>query len=168
MLYYTTMVVQSSKPIPTQLDLGYLALFLGLRVNELVLQRLAKAGMTRVRESHGYVIQHLIEKERSISELAARMGVSQQASSKVVAELVDLRVLQLTKAKDRRTKVVRLSSYGWKIVRLGRSGRTQLHGRLVRQIGRRRYEAARAIILECLETLGGIPAIQHRKIRAPR
>lgn len=168
MLYYTTMVVQSSKPIPTQLDLGYLALFLGLRVNELVLQRLAKAGMTRVRESHGYVIQHLIEKERSISELAARMGVSQQASSKVVAELVDLRVLQLTKAKDRRTKVVRLSSYGWKIVRLGRSERTQLHGRLVRQIGRRRYEAARAIILECLDRLGGIPAIQHRKIRAPR
>jgi DNA-binding MarR family transcriptional regulator len=161
------MVVQSSKPVPAQLDLGHLSLFLGLRVNELVVQRLAKAGMTRVRESHGYVIQHLIEKERSISDLAARMGVSQQASSKMVAELVSLGILQLTKARDRRTKVVRLSPYGWEVVRFGRRARAELHSRLVRQIGKRRYDAARAIVLECLDKMGGISAIKNRKIRTP-
>src|ERR1700676_3920547 len=147
------MVVQSSKPIPSELDLGYLAFFLGLRVNELVLQRLAKAGISGVRESHGYVIQHLIEKERSISELAVRMGVAQQASSKMVAEMVSLGLLQLARGKDRRAKRVRLSRYGWKIMQLSRQARTELHRRLVRQIGKRKYETARAIVLECLNKL---------------
>jgi DNA-binding MarR family transcriptional regulator len=162
------MVVQSSKPIPSELDLGHLAFFLGLRVNELVLQRLAKAGITGVRESHGYVIQHLVEKERSISELAARMGVTQQASSKMVAELVSLGLLQLKKAEDRRAKRVRLSPYGWEIVQLSRRARAQLHHRLVRQIGKRKYETAKVIVLECLSKLGDISAIRHRRIHAAR
>jgi DNA-binding MarR family transcriptional regulator len=162
------MVVQSSKPIPSELDLGHLAFFLGLRVNELVLQRLTKAGVIGVRESHGYVIQHLVEKERSISELAARMGVTQQASSKMVAELVSLGLLQLKKAEDRRAKRVRLSPYGWEIVQLSRRARAQLHHRLVRQIGKRKYETAKVIVLECLSKLGGISAIKHRRIHAPR
>jgi DNA-binding MarR family transcriptional regulator len=162
------MVVQSRKAIPGELDLGYLAFFLGLRVNELVLQRLAKAGISGVRESHGYVIQHLIAKERSISELAGRMGVTQQASSKMVAELVSLGLVQLKKAEDRRAKRVRLSPYGWKVMQLSRRARTDLHRRIIRQIGKRKYETARAIVLECLNKLGGISAIRRRKIRTPR
>jgi DNA-binding MarR family transcriptional regulator len=162
------MVVQSSGVIPRQLDLGYLALFLGLHVNELVLERLAEAGMKGVRESHGYLIQHLIETERSITELAGRMGVTQQASSKMVAELVDLGVLEVTTGEDRRAKQVRLSTYGWSIVQVNRRARKQVHGRLVRGLGESKYEAARALVLECLDKLGGIDAVKQRKIRTPR
>src|ERR1700722_9582461 len=119
------MVVRSNetKPEPGKLDLGYLALFLGMRVNELVIERLTRAGMREVRESHGYVIQHLIEADRSITELAARMGVTQQASSKMVAELVHLRVLEVTAGDDRRAKRVRLSEHGRAAVQLTRRTR---------------------------------------------
>jgi hypothetical protein len=53
---------------------------LGLRINELVAARLAAEGFGNVKESHGYVIQHLIDEDRSITELANRMEVSQQAA----------------------------------------------------------------------------------------
>ena len=84
------MVVKSREVDAPHLDLGYLAFFLGLRVNQLVLEQMHAAGFDNVRESHGYVIQRLIEEERTITELARRMEVTQQAASKFVAELVVL------------------------------------------------------------------------------
>ena len=60
------MVVKARPTLPAGLDLAYLALFLGMRVNQLVLEHLKAAGFKNPRESHGYVIQHLIEKERSL------------------------------------------------------------------------------------------------------
>ena len=109
MSYYTTMVVNTRPDIAPRLDLGYVALFLGLRVNQLIMDRMHARGFKGLRESHGYVIQHLIEKERSVTELARRMEVTQQAASKVVAELARLGILEIDKAADGRSKSVRLS-----------------------------------------------------------
>jgi len=166
------MVVKSSEktdaPLLPQLDLGYLALFLGLRVNELVMDRMAAAGFTRVRESHGFVIQHLVEEERTITELAARMQVTQQAASKVVAELIELGALEAAAGEDRRAKRIRLSKKGWQVVRLGRQERRRIDSRLRAATGDRNYEAARAILRECLSALGGVERIESRRIRQPR
>ena len=166
------MVVQSSAPeLPASLDgldLGYLALFLGLRVNELVTERARAAGFTRIRQSHGYVIQHLIEAERSITELARRMEVTQQAASKAVAELVELGALEVSEAPDRRARRVRLSARGWKMVRLGRRARQILDRRLRAAAGAKNYETARAALQACLQALGGLERIQSRRIREPR
>jgi len=99
------MVVKSSKAVVLQqLDLSHLAFFLGIRVNDLVMERALKAGFKSVRESHGYVIQHLIESERTITELARRMEVTQQAASKMVAELIRLGIVEAVPAQDRRAK----------------------------------------------------------------
>ena len=81
------MVVRSTRPGPAALDLAYLGLFLGLRVNELVMDRMAASGFTNVRESHGFVIQHLIDAERTITELAELMEVTQQAYDDYVAAI---------------------------------------------------------------------------------
>jgi DNA-binding MarR family transcriptional regulator len=148
--------------------LGYLAFFLGSRVNELVLARLAKGGFPRLRESHGYLVQHLIESERSITELAERMEVTQQAASKVVAELARLGILELSPAPDRRSKQVRLSRQGWKAVRLGRRARQQIEKRLVTAISASNYDAAKATLLECLGAIGGFERIGSRRVRPPR
>src|ERR1051326_6875008 len=86
------------------LDLGYTALFLGQRINEIVMERMRAAGFKNIRESHGYVVQHLVQTERSITELAHRMNVSQQAASKVVAELRGSGILEISRGKDRRAK----------------------------------------------------------------
>lgn len=161
------MVVQSSPVELKQLDLGYLALFLGSRVNEIVLEQMARAGFGNVRESHGYVIQHLIECERSITELAERMGVSQQAASKAVAELVALGFLELSAAEDRRAKRVRLSAQGQQLVQHGRRVRKRIEKRLYTALGVKRYNEARSVLEDCLTQLGGVEAIRQRKVRQP-
>jgi len=162
------MVVNTSKVDPAQLDLGYVAFFLGLRVNRLVQERMQAAGYTNVRESHGYVIQHLIEKERSITELARRMEVSQQAASKVVAELAGLGVLEIVAGSDHRQKSVRLSDRGRSLVELGRKNRRQIEKRLIRAAGAEEYDRARAILATCLEALGGMARIRSRRIPLPQ
>ena len=166
------MVVQSSEKgagtVLPQLDLGYLALFLGLRVNELVMERMAAAGFAQIRESHGFVIQHLIESERSITELAERMEVTQQAASKVVAELIELGALEATAGEDRRAKRIRLSKRGWQVVQLGRRERRGIDRRLRASAGEKNYAAARSILEECLKALGGIERIESRRVRHPR
>jgi DNA-binding MarR family transcriptional regulator len=161
-------MVVNSRPVSVpQLDLGYLGLFLGLRVNELVTTRMARAGFSRVRESHGYVIQHLVESERSITELAERMEVTQQAASKVVAELTRLGILEVAHTQDRRSKRIRLSRRGWQAVQMARRIRRQIESGLIRKIGEESYAAGKSILSTCLEALGGIERIHSRRIRQP-
>jgi DNA-binding MarR family transcriptional regulator len=161
------MVVKSSTAILGQLDLAHLAFFLGLRVNELVMERTLKEGFPGVRESHGYVVQHLIESDRTITELAQRMEVTQQAASKVVAELIHIGILEATCAKDKRAKRIRLSEQGWRCVRLGRRSRTRIDNLLIRVTGRKSYQTAKSTLLTCLQALGGVERIQSRRIRPP-
>jgi DNA-binding MarR family transcriptional regulator len=152
--------------VPSQLDLAYLGLFLGLRVNELVTERLAAEGFADVRESHGSVIQHLIGQDRTITELAERMEISQQAASKAVAELIKVGAIETTVARDRRTKWIRLSERGWRAVKLARKARAKIESRLMKSAGADRYDEAKKILLQCLEDLGGIERIRSRRIRA--
>jgi DNA-binding MarR family transcriptional regulator len=159
------MVVNSTPPV---LDLGYLALFFGLRVNELVLARAKRAGFGGVRESHGYVIQHLIESDRSISDLARRMEISQQAASKVIAELAKLEIVEVRTAANRREKRVRLSARGWEAVRRGRMTRRRIERRVIGEVGAKDYDQAKSILLRCLTALGGLERIRARRIRSPQ
>ena len=70
--------MKCKRPIEiSQLDIAYLGFFLGLRVNELVRLRMERAGFKRVRDSYGYLIQHLIQSDRSVTELAERMEITQ-------------------------------------------------------------------------------------------
>lgn len=162
------MVVESSSIDLDQLDLGYLALFLGQRVNELVVSRLMRAGFSEVRESHGYVVQHLIERDRSISELARRMGVTQQAASKTIAEMIRLGILEAKTAPDRRAKVIRISNRGWESIRFSRSARARLDRRLETLIGAANYKSMKACLAKCLTSLGGVERIRSRRVREPR
>lgn len=161
------MVVQSREIELPEPDLGHLALFLGLRVNELVMAEMKRTGFRNVRESHGYVIQHLVESARSITELAKRMGVTQQAASKAVAELVGIGILEESPGEDRRSKLVRLSSKGWRGVRAARLFRSKIDHRLRSAVGRREYERTKKVLIGCFEELGGSERIRARRIRQP-
>jgi len=161
------MVVKSEKPSLTGLDLGHLGLFFGLRVNQLVMAQMSRAGFKNLRESHGYVIQHLIESERTITELAHRMAVTQQAASKSVAELVRLGVLEESAGQDRRSKMIRLSARGWKGVHASRRIRTSIHRRLQKNIGSAAYERTKRTLMQCLEALGGAEAVRARRVKQP-
>ena len=162
------MVVKASPSLTPGLDLGYLSLFLGLRVNQLVMERMRAAGFQQVRESHGYLIQHLIESDRTITDLARRMEITQQATSKAVAELVTLGVLELVVGSDRREKTVRLSNRGWTLVRLGRRARRGIERRLIRTAGREEYGQAKSVLTACLDALGGTERVRSRRILPPQ
>lgn len=162
------MIVNQKKISPPDLELSHLAFFLGRRMNDLVLESVHRAGFTGFRESHGYILQHFIDADRSMTELAGRMGVTQQAASKAVAELVQLGVLEQAPSEDRRTRRVRLSNYGWTLVTHTRKTRKRLEKKLLKCLGESGYLQAKKAILTGLESLGGINKIETRRLAAPR
>src|SRR5579871_6831985 len=149
------MVVYSTAIELSELDLGHLAYFLGLRVNSLVVARLRRSGFKNVRESHGFLIQHLIDADRTITELAQRMGVSQQMASKAVDELVRLGAVERSPGADRRTKRIGLSKKGWQSIKTARQARIHIHDRLRASIGERDYQQAMRTLIAALKELGG-------------
>lgn len=147
------------------LDLGYLAQFVGARINELVLAKAEEDGYGDLRQSHGYVVQHLIEGPKQVTQLAQLLGVSQQAASKVVGELVELGYLAMTVAGDRRARVVSLSAKGKAAVAATRKTRARIEAKLAHHGG----ELARAkkLLAAVLEELGGGDAVRGRRVREP-
>jgi DNA-binding MarR family transcriptional regulator len=149
-------------------DLGHLALFFGLRVNELVMERMKASGFEGVRERYGFVIQHLIERERTITELAERMEVTQQAASKTVTEMIGMGALEMARnPDDRRTRVIRLSNRAWEAVRASRLERSKLERRLIAAVGKDSYVRTQGILRRCLELLGGLDRVESRRVRMP-
>jgi DNA-binding MarR family transcriptional regulator len=163
---------QKAEDILAILGIGYLGLFLGQRMNEVIIAQSRRGGYPQMRESYGYVIQHLVGKDgrvaRTGSELAHRMGVSQQAASKAVAELVRLGVVRIVppaEGADRRAKLVQLTDIGWHGVTEARRARERLERQLEKKLGTARYVSIRAALRECLGLMGGLERIRNRKVR---
>ena len=161
------MVVQSRASVdPAKLDLGYLALFVGLAVNERVLEKIVARGGTAMRQSHGYVIQHLVESDRTISELAGRMEVTQQAVSKMVREMSRLGIVEMVASvEDKRSTRVRLSAKGWESVQQARKIRAGIEKRLMKVLGALGHEDVRTALLTALNELGGVERVRSRRVR---
>jgi DNA-binding MarR family transcriptional regulator len=154
---------------PSALDLGHLALFVGLGYADTVQKELARHGFEGLTFSHGFVFQHLIEGERTIGELSARLEVTQQAASKVIADLERLGYVERARdPKDARIHRVRLSERGEECVRTSRRARARLERKLTKRHGAPLLEGARALLAKVLEDLGGAQAVRARRVRAPR
>lgn len=153
---------------PESLDLGYLALFVGMRMNEVVLEELHAAGFPDVRHSHGYVFQHLLGGARSIGELGVLLEVTQQAASKTIAELQALGYVEDVASEDARVRRVGLSARGRAVIDKTRGLRATLEARFKRAQGARAVDEAREVLTRVLESLGGLEAVRGRRIRMPR
>lgn len=151
------------------LDLGYLALFVGYAFNQAVQAKLEERGFSGLRQSHGFVIQHLIDAPRTIGELAARLEVTQQAASKSVAELEALGYVERSPDEaDARIRRVRLSERGQEVVAFTRRTRAALERRLAARHGESALAQTRALLAEVLESLGGAAAVRARRVTMPR
>ncbi|MEZ4239345.1 MAG: MarR family transcriptional regulator [Myxococcota bacterium] len=70
------------------------------------------------------MFQHLVERSPTIGELAERLGVTQQAASKAVAELEGLGyVARAADPADSRVRRVSLTARGWDAVERARGAR---------------------------------------------
>lgn len=154
---------------PEDLDTGTLALFVGFAAAAAVQDELAALGLGDLRFSHGYVFQHLIEGEPTIGELAAKLGLTQQAASKSIAELERLGYTErVPDPADARARRVRLTARGHHAITTTRQLRAALENRLTETCGQDRLSEARSVLTELLDALGGTAAVRHRQIRSPR
>ncbi|MGI5128189.1 MarR family transcriptional regulator [Pseudonocardia sp. CA-107938] len=154
-------------PVPDdQLDFAVVAQLAGLALTERALDGLRRRGHPTLRVSHGYVFQHLVEGSVTIGELAARLGVTQQAASKVTAELEDDGyVRRAADADDRRVRRVELTERGRDAVRDAREVRAELVDQLAAALGAEQVEDARHTLLAALDVLGATDAVRNRRVR---
>src|ERR671912_2975999 len=121
---------------PAELDLPTLVSLAGVAANQHLLRRLHEDGYPGVRTSHGYVIQNLIDKTPTVGELAGRLGVTQQAASKVVVEMEAMGlVTRDLDRSDSRIRRVALTSRGQALLTAGRAARASLERVVEAEVG---------------------------------
>jgi DNA-binding MarR family transcriptional regulator len=150
------------------LDLSDTSAFAGWAMAAEVLRRMAADGFGDVRVHDGVVFQHVLAGPLSITDLAGRMGVTQQAASKSVADLERRGLLARRPSDtDGRTRLLHLSERGEDAVRAGRRHRAALDAELAAALGERRVREARALLADVLTHLDAVDAIRARRIRPP-
>lgn len=151
---------------PGQLDLGLLSYLVGLNFNRRVTEALAARGH-HARQGLGFVIQHLIVQPRTATELAQLMGVSQQAASRSVKELLELAYVENLPSADGRSRLVQLSNAGWDLIGATRELRGEVAAEMLNGLGEEEVAVARKVLLQCLDRLGGAEAVRKRRVQAP-
>jgi DNA-binding MarR family transcriptional regulator len=152
----------------TPLDLTQSVSLLGAWVDGHVVQRLHDEGMTGLRPGHGYFVQRLLIGPATATEMAQALGISQQAASKAVRELVDLGYVELTTdAADRRRKAAALTDRGHRAVAVSRTARAELDARVRAAVGEERFETALGVLHDAMAELGLDEAIRARRVRPP-
>lgn len=147
------------------LDFGTLCFLVGQGFNQEVLTRLHKEGYPDMRVSFGYVVQHLLEGEKSVTQLASCMGITQQAVSKRVREMLEAGVLEVIPGKDRRESRVALSHRGRKMVARTRAIREALANELLSGASTEKRKATRQLMLSAMKRLGIERAVEGRRIQ---
>jgi DNA-binding MarR family transcriptional regulator len=150
---------------PHELDTATLAFLSGDAANRVLLARIRAAGHPQVRIAHGYLIQHLVDAAPTVGELAASLGVTQQAASKSARELEHLGYLiRSTDPDDRRITRLELSDRGHDVVATARRMRRALEDEMTSAVG----EAALSVVHDALRTLltlaDGDAAVRDRAV----
>jgi DNA-binding MarR family transcriptional regulator len=150
------------------LDLSDLTLFAGWAMNDAVLRRLADDGFADLRLHDGVVFQHVLAGPLSITGLAGRMGVTQQAASKAVADLErrDL-LVRRPSGTDGRARVLEPTERGKAAIDAARRHRAALEAELAAALGPDRVRTARAVLSDVLVHLDAVDAVRTRRIRPP-
>ncbi|MET9227483.1 MarR family transcriptional regulator [Lentzea sp. NPDC003310] len=143
------------------IDVATLAFLAGSSANDAVLQQLREIGHEGVRISHGYVMQHLVEGEPTVSELGELLGVTQQAASKQLMELQRLGYVERVPDRvDSRTRRARLTERGRQLVEDSR--------RLRRELDVYGSEEVKRVLVKLLVATGGAETVLRRKVPQAR
>jgi DNA-binding MarR family transcriptional regulator len=150
-------------------DLPLAALFAGWAMADEVQRRIAADGMDDLRFADGVVFQHLVPGPLPIGALAERLGVTQQAASKAVADLERRGYVERTAGEaDGRVRRAALTARGRAAIEAGRRHRAALEEELATKLGPRRAEGARRLLVDVAAALGAGRAVRGRRVRPPR
>lgn len=154
---------------PADADLSLASLFTGWALADELQRRLAVEGFEDSRFADGVVFQHLVSGPLTISALAERLGVSQQAASKSVVDLEKRGYLSREPdPADARARQVVLTSRGEGVIAAARRHRAALDSELRQALGADRVEQARLLLVDTINLLGAAPALRARAARPPR
>jgi DNA-binding MarR family transcriptional regulator len=141
---------------------------LGAAINRHVAGGLSDAGYAELRPGHGYVVQRLLTGPQQITAMAADLGISQQAVSKTVRDLVRLGfVSQTIDDGDSRRRPVALTERGRAAVERARSIRADLERNLGAAVGTADLAATRTVIAVLLGELGLTDHVAGRTVPPP-
>jgi len=154
---------------PADADLSLASLFAGWALADELQRRLAADGFADARFADGVVFQHLVAGPVTISTLAERLGVTQQATSKSVADLQARGYLSREPdPTDARARRVVLTDRGQGVIAAARKHRAALDAELRDALGDEQVEQARLLLVETIGLLGASPALRARAVRPPR
>src|SRR5262245_49871387 len=140
---------------PADADLSLASLFAGWALADEIQRRLAADGFADARFADGVVFQHLVAGPVTISTLAERLGVTQQATSKSIADLEMRRyVARRPDPGDARARHVVLTERGQGVIAAARRHRAALDAELRQTLGDGRVEEARLLLVETIGLLG--------------
>jgi DNA-binding MarR family transcriptional regulator len=160
--------VPAQSPEAPPVDFAISLSHIGAAVDAYVLVELRKARLHGLRKGHGYVIQRLILGPATASEMAELLGVTQQAVSKTVGELVKLGYLrQSVDSGDRRRRPLTLTARGRRAVEVSRAARAALEEQIGKSAGTRRLAAAKAVAAITADVLGIADRIETRSVQPP-
>ncbi|RZQ62434.1 MarR family winged helix-turn-helix transcriptional regulator [Amycolatopsis suaedae] len=155
-------------PTSDELDLSLLALFAGWAMQDEVQRRLVADGFGDLRFNDGVVIQHVLAGPLTITALADRMGVTQQAASKAVADLERRGVLTRRPAPDDgRARLLHLTKHGTAAVEAARAHRAALDAEVTARWGAERVAGTRSLLREILTRFDADDTVRHRRVRPP-
>ncbi|MEV8372208.1 MarR family transcriptional regulator [Kribbella sp. NPDC056861] len=153
---------------PADADLSLASLFTGWALADELQRRLAAAGFADARFADGVIFQHLMASPVTISTLAERLEVSQQAASKSVADLEKRGYLtRVPDPADARARLVTLTARGEAVIAAAREQRAVLEAELREALGADRVESARLLLVDVLNHLNATPALRSRRVRPP-
>jgi DNA-binding MarR family transcriptional regulator len=151
---------------PADLDLATLSALAGNAANHHLLEALHRRGHEEARVSHGYVFQHLIDGTPTVGELAAKLGVTQQAASKTAAELERMGYVErLSDAGDSRVRRIGLTPHGRDAIQAARQARLALEAEMEQAVGPEALRTARAVLATLLSHLGATESVASRGVR---
>ncbi|MBO2450111.1 winged helix DNA-binding protein [Actinomadura barringtoniae] len=155
-------------PTAENIDLSLAALFAGWAMADEVQRRLTADGFGELRFNDGLVIQHVLSGPLSITMLAERMNVTQQAASKAVVDLERRGLLTREPSLvDARVKLLRLTEYGEAAVDAARRHRAALDRELASEFGADRVAETRLLLAQLLTRFNVGDSIRRRTIRPP-
>jgi DNA-binding MarR family transcriptional regulator len=160
---------EAELPVHVRVDAVLQLQLVGRLLSDRTMQELWRAGFDDLRESDGYVFQHLVPGPIAVTELATRLGVTQQAASKSVADLEARGYVVRTSAPDdARYRLVGLSDRGARVIKKTRSIRTALENELLAPLAAKDARSFTSVLGDIAESLGGSTVIRNRAVAPPR
>ena len=163
-----TEVHEPPEPLPLRSDPALALQVLARQLAASTMADIRGAVPAHVRESDGYVFQHLLPGPLTVGELAERLGITQQGASKAVLDL-ERRGLVVRRAdpSDRRIRRVELTPAALGAVHAARRSREDFADVVESTLGPRRAAAFRRALIDLLAATGADAGVEGRSVPAP-